>query len=144
MAEQDLTWAEVADGAWMAAAACRGLDTALFFPIAGDMAGVRAAQAVCEGCPVRAECLAYALESPERFGVLGGASEYARRKLRKARTLHQGGALIGHTRRRDPTRSAQRRAPRASVARDEQFAAFAAETAAYRRRAEAARAKRAG
>jgi hypothetical protein len=34
-------------------------------------------------CPVQTECLAYALEHGERFGVWGGLSERARRKLQR-------------------------------------------------------------
>ncbi len=40
-----------------------------------------AAKAVCAGCPVRDECLDYALASRQRFGVWGGMSEQERRRL---------------------------------------------------------------
>jgi Transcription factor WhiB len=36
---------------------------------------------VCAGCEVRAECLQYALDHSERFGVWGGLSERERREL---------------------------------------------------------------
>jgi WhiB family redox-sensing transcriptional regulator len=46
-----------------------------------------AALAVCGGCPARAECLAYALDS-EEFGVWGGTTPGQRDALR-------GGSLEG-------------------------------------------------
>ena len=36
---------------------------------------------MCVGCEVRAECLQYALDHGERFGVWGGLSERERREL---------------------------------------------------------------
>ncbi len=57
----------------MAEAACRGMDVNIFFTERGDVAGVRRAKAVCEGCPVQAECLAYALRQPHSLqGIWGG------------------------------------------------------------------------
>jgi transcription factor WhiB len=50
---------------------------------------VRAAKAVCNGtdgrppCPVRQQCLDYALEHHEKFGVWGGRSERERGRLKK-------------------------------------------------------------
>ena len=43
-----------------------------------------AARAMCEGCPVIADCLAYALTSPVmEHGIWGGMTEYDRRMLRR-------------------------------------------------------------
>ncbi|MDN5915126.1 MAG: WhiB family transcriptional regulator [Pseudonocardia sp.] len=39
------------------------------------------ARAVCGGCPVRAECLEYALRVGEDFGIWGGLDEAERRSL---------------------------------------------------------------
>lgn len=44
----------------------------------------REAKAICRGCPVRRECLAYALANREPFGIWGGCSERERRRLRRA------------------------------------------------------------
>jgi WhiB family redox-sensing transcriptional regulator len=38
---------------------------------------------VCRSCDVRAECLEYALEHDERFGIWGGMSERERRRLKR-------------------------------------------------------------
>lgn len=64
-------------------ALCPQVDNDGFFPDRG--ASPRAAKQVCLSCPVRAECLEYALENDERWGVWGGTSEAERRKMRKVR-----------------------------------------------------------
>jgi len=38
---------------------------------------------VCRSCEVRTECLEYALEHDERFGIWGGLSERERRRLKR-------------------------------------------------------------
>jgi len=75
--------------AWKLRARCRGVNPAEFFPI--DSLGVEAAQKVCQDCEVRVECLEFALEKPQEFGVWGGASERERRRILKQR---QKGAHI--------------------------------------------------
>jgi WhiB family redox-sensing transcriptional regulator len=64
---------------WMADGLCAQVDPELFFPEKGG--STRGAKQVCLACPVRAECLAYALARGERFGIWGGASERERRRL---------------------------------------------------------------
>ena len=66
--------------AWMARAACREVDTAVFFPSRGE--ATDEARAVCAACPVRRECLAYAVESEEE-GVWAGTSKRERRAMRR-------------------------------------------------------------
>ena len=65
---------------WQDRAECIGTDPELFFPGRGD--DTRAAKAICATCPVRAECLAYALDNDIKFGIFGGKSERERRRLR--------------------------------------------------------------
>ncbi|MEV8093171.1 WhiB family transcriptional regulator [Kitasatospora sp. NPDC085879] len=73
--------------AWQRRAACRGKDAALFFHPAGER-GERsqereaAAKRVCTRCPVRGQCLEYALAADERYGIWGGLTEDERRALR--------------------------------------------------------------
>lgn len=67
------------DVTWQADALCAQTDPELFFPEKGDPG--RAAKAVCAACLVRAECLDYALDSGERYGIYGGMGEVARRRL---------------------------------------------------------------
>jgi WhiB family redox-sensing transcriptional regulator len=54
-----------------------------FFPERGE--SVRAAKAVCAQCPVKAECLEYAMQWNHLSGVWGGLSERERRQLRRRR-----------------------------------------------------------
>lgn len=71
--------AHVPESTWMHRAVCRGLSSELFYP--DDKCGSEAAKLVCSACPVRAECLEYALELHERWGVWGGTSEHERRRI---------------------------------------------------------------
>jgi WhiB family redox-sensing transcriptional regulator len=48
-------------------------------------AAQRRAKVVCHGCPVRAECLADALDNRVEFGVWGGMTERERRALLRRR-----------------------------------------------------------
>ncbi len=70
---------------WQDFANCLGVDPDLFFPERG--ASTREAKEVCRGCVVREDCLEYALENGEKFGIWGGMSERERRRLRRQRTL---------------------------------------------------------
>src|SRR5436309_1178268 len=55
---------------WMDRAACRGLEPELFFP--DDGADPAEAIAVCRCCMVRRECLEYAQQHREPYGIWGG------------------------------------------------------------------------
>jgi len=64
------------------------MDLVLFFGPEGERQQQRerrerAAKAVYARCPARVECLEYALEHDERFGIWGGLSERERRKLKR-------------------------------------------------------------
>ncbi len=62
---------------WMVDAGCADADPVVFFADHGRPA--TEAKAICAGCPVRAECLDFALEGSERFGIWGGMTEKERR-----------------------------------------------------------------
>lgn len=68
---------------WRREAACRDLDTDVFFPLAEADAGP--AKAVCAACPVRDECLEFALATRQGDGVWGGLTETERRRLGRRR-----------------------------------------------------------
>ncbi len=55
---------------WMLDAACRTLDTALFF--SDDLDDIGAAKRACLDCPARAACLDAAVDRGEQYGVWGG------------------------------------------------------------------------
>lgn len=69
---------------WRADAACRELDVERFFPLPGDTAGTDQAVTVCRSCPVRDQCLDYALANQELFGIWGGLTEPERESLLRA------------------------------------------------------------
>jgi hypothetical protein len=41
------------------------------------------ARQICSRCPVRADCLAYALAAEEEFGIWGGLDQNERRNLKR-------------------------------------------------------------
>ena len=67
--------------AWQRRAACRGKGCGWWFPTTRE--AEEAARAVCEPCPVRRECLAYALSDPGLVGIWAGTDERERRRMRK-------------------------------------------------------------
>ncbi len=72
---------------WVHRARCKDEDPELFFPVGTTgpaAAQIDAAKAICMECPVRVECLEWALATAQDAGVWGGTSEEERRKLRKA------------------------------------------------------------
>lgn len=64
---------------WHRQAACRGEDTATFFP--GKGARLDRVRAICAGCPVRRECAEQAVVGHEA-GVWGGTTERDRQHVR--------------------------------------------------------------
>lgn len=72
---------------WRGRAACRGPETALFFPPTSAErkedrdAREQRAKAICHDCPVRRECLDHALGMGEMHGIWGGLNEVERRGL---------------------------------------------------------------
>ena len=68
---------------WREQAACLGVDTAVFFP--DSDAAADEAKAICAICPVRTECLEWALSSRQEDGVWGGLTDNERRRLRRRR-----------------------------------------------------------
>ena len=66
---------------WMRDGLCAQTDQDAFHPEKG--ASTRPAKSVCAVCPVREQCLSYALETNQQFGVWGGHSAKERRALRR-------------------------------------------------------------
>ncbi len=72
---------------WQLKAACRGPQARVFFPPSTferkDEKFEREgrAKAICQGCSVRKECLAFALEIREQHGIWGGTSENERKAM---------------------------------------------------------------
>lgn len=68
---------------WYEEAACASYPAELFFPPSDAPSAANAAKAICEGCPVREECLSFALETAQAEGVWGGMNAGERRRLRR-------------------------------------------------------------
>ncbi|WP_329309177.1 WhiB family transcriptional regulator [Streptomyces microflavus] len=74
------------NGNWASSGLCRaGSADDLFV----EGAAQNRAKALCSGCPVRAECLAHALDERIEHGVWGGMTERERRALLKRRPTVQ-------------------------------------------------------
>jgi len=75
------------DLSWKAEAACKDLDVDIFFPVSeSDSAR---AKVVCATCPVRQECLDYAIVTRQEDGVWGGLTESERRRERRRRATRR-------------------------------------------------------
>ncbi|MFE5842009.1 WhiB family transcriptional regulator [Streptomyces niveus] len=71
---------------WRLAAVCCDEDPELFYPIGNTgpaLVQIEEAKAVCRRCPVREQCLQWALENGQDHGVWGGLSVDERRARRR-------------------------------------------------------------
>jgi WhiB family redox-sensing transcriptional regulator len=69
----DLSLADMpAPGSWSRRARCRDVSSVVFFVSRGE--SVSQARAICGRCPVKAECLEYALAFPHLLGVWAGTT----------------------------------------------------------------------
>ena len=86
---------------WRARAGCLGTDSALWFPgekakkeSAAERRRVAQAKEICGRCPVRAECLLYAIDSGQHHGIWGGQTEDELANLRRGRNRRRLAALV--------------------------------------------------
>lgn len=87
-------WAAPTDNDWFHEAKCKGLD-GQFHADKSNNPQVQWAKRICNGsimnedgtivdsCPVKRQCLNYAVQNNEKFGVWGGQSERERRRTRR-------------------------------------------------------------
>jgi WhiB family redox-sensing transcriptional regulator len=68
---------------WMVHAACTGADPDLFFGEAGSPS--KEAKEICRSCVVRDDCLEFALQLSERFGIWGGLTFKQRLRFQQDR-----------------------------------------------------------
>lgn len=71
---------------WRREAACKDIDPNLFFPIGVTgpaVSQIETAKSICSGCPVKTQCLDFAITTNQEFGVWGGTTEDERRVLRR-------------------------------------------------------------
>jgi WhiB family redox-sensing transcriptional regulator len=72
---------------WRDDALCLQFDGDMWFPEKGASPAV--AKLLCGRCEVRGECLEFALDTHEEFGIWGGLSTAERRALRRRRRLRR-------------------------------------------------------
>lgn len=86
-----------ADYSWRNDALCRDTDPDLFFPVGTTgqaLVQIERAKSVCGECPVRVDCLDYALETNQDAGIWGGTSEDERRLMRRQRNARLHAAAL--------------------------------------------------
>jgi WhiB family redox-sensing transcriptional regulator len=68
---------------WQDQAHCKGLPNRIFFFTVGrNDSMLPAAHTICGACPVRQDCLEYAISNGEEHGMWGGCTESARKGVR--------------------------------------------------------------
>jgi WhiB family redox-sensing transcriptional regulator len=81
-----------ADYRWRKDAACRDTSPDLFFPVGTTgqaLVQIDRAKEVCDVCPVKNDCLEYALETNQDSGIWGGLDEEQRRNIRRQAAARQ-------------------------------------------------------
>ena len=79
---------------WRDDAACARADPDLFFPVSATglaLSQINEAKRICQGCPVQAPCLAWALRQGITTGVWGGTTAEERRAIRRAAVAPRAG-----------------------------------------------------
>lgn len=71
---------------WQLQGSCRGADSSLFFHTDNERGSARErretrAKAICQTCPVLAQCRRHAMTVQEPYGIWGGLGEIERREL---------------------------------------------------------------
>lgn len=77
------------DFTWMNNAACRGRTDIDFFPEDSYNTKAPKAVAICETCPVKQDCLEFAIENGIHYGIWGGLN-YPQRKRYLRTTIRNG------------------------------------------------------
>jgi WhiB family redox-sensing transcriptional regulator len=79
---------------WRSQAACRrelGVDPEVFFPPNGARTDLDSpAKEACRSCPVQTDCLEWALDTRQRFGIWGGRTRHERRRIARERAIAAG------------------------------------------------------
>jgi len=80
------------DWTWQSMAACRGMDTAIFYHPENERGPTRhrrdwEAKRICQRCRVVGPCLQWARETREPYGVWGGMSVEERQAMQSGQRL---------------------------------------------------------
>ena len=117
---------------WRQLANCRDMDDAIFYDTY-SRDGVALAKKICRRCPVTTQCLTWAVEHREPYGIWGGLTERERRgqapsrrgrgaKPREIRHGTEGGYYTHRRRGEDPCTECRHAATAAHRRRDERRA----------------------
>ena len=68
------------DDSWKKDAACKGMDSSMFFPEQGANVQFKKAAKVCAKCPVYKQCMNFALVNNINYGVWGGLTPKERER----------------------------------------------------------------
>jgi len=63
--------------------ACVGFPQEWWFDAEYGSVAERRAKEICQGCPVRVECLDYAIRAPMEYGIWGGETKIGRGKIKR-------------------------------------------------------------
>jgi WhiB family redox-sensing transcriptional regulator len=88
---------------WRAAGACLAADPDLFFPLgASTAAGPDTSRAlrICDECPVKRECLEFAMRTHEAEGIWGGTTPEERVRVLRSRATTRPATTRGRVSRR--------------------------------------------
>ena len=97
---------------WGDYAKCRGLDTEVFFSdIRGNSPRIDEAKRLCHGCQAKDDCLTYAIQRNEKWGIWGGLTTRQRRNLGNSR-IELSTKLLRAQQQRDIWEQNQRRGRR--------------------------------
>lgn len=80
----EVSWTEdplITPEPWMQDALCAQVGGDLHFPQKAEHAKAADAKRICAACPVREQCLAFALRTGERHGIWGGLTTHERRAI---------------------------------------------------------------
>lgn len=81
---------------------CGQTDPELFFPDKAGNGLIPKAKQICDACPVKAECLEWALTNREEYGIWGGLSAKERARLRGKKRADATGRPKGRPRKYKP------------------------------------------
>lgn len=83
---------QVVEQDWRAMGACSSTDPDLWFAVGAIEH--KQAKRICRECPVRGQCLAYAMDAPVDHGIWGGLTERERRRFRRQAGAKDWRALL--------------------------------------------------
>ncbi|MEU1598318.1 WhiB family transcriptional regulator [Streptomyces sp. NPDC005708] len=92
MARRSLLKPLASEWDWQMNAACRGMDSSIFFAVPGESRDAQRrreerARSICSRCKVQTHCAAFAVKAAECHGIWGGQSmSQPQPAARKART----------------------------------------------------------